>query len=36
VLTVETQFDSIGVDTPDDLERVRAILERDDVPVIAR
>ena len=35
VLAVETQFDSIGVDTPDDLERVRAILERD-VPVIAR
>jgi 3-deoxy-manno-octulosonate cytidylyltransferase (CMP-KDO synthetase) len=36
VLAVETQFDSIGVDTPDDLERVRAILEREDVPVIAR
>ncbi len=36
VLAVETQFDSIGVDTPDDLQRVRAILERDGVPVIAR
>ena len=36
VLAVETHFDSIGVDTPDDLERVRAILGRDDVPVIAR
>jgi CMP-2-keto-3-deoxyoctulosonic acid synthetase len=36
VLAVETQFDSIGVDTPDDLARVRAMLERDDVPVIAR
>ena len=36
VVAVETEFDSIGVDTPDDLERVRAILERDHVPVIAR
>jgi 3-deoxy-manno-octulosonate cytidylyltransferase (CMP-KDO synthetase) len=36
VVAVETEFDSIGVDTPDDLKRVRAILERDHVPVIAR
>ena len=31
-LPVETTFDSIGVDTPDDLERVRAIVERGCVP----
>ena len=36
VLAVQTRFDSIGVDTPDDLDRVRAVLERDDVPVTAR
>ena len=35
VLAVETQFDSIGVDTPNDLDRVRAILERHDVSAIA-
>jgi 3-deoxy-manno-octulosonate cytidylyltransferase (CMP-KDO synthetase) len=28
IVAVETRFDSIGVDTPDDLERVRAVLER--------
>jgi 3-deoxy-manno-octulosonate cytidylyltransferase (CMP-KDO synthetase) len=36
IAAVETEFDSIGVDTPDDLERVRAIVERDTVPATAR
>ena len=32
IVAVETLFDSIGVDTPDDLERVRALVERERVP----
>jgi 3-deoxy-manno-octulosonate cytidylyltransferase (CMP-KDO synthetase) len=36
VVAVETEFDSIGVDTPDDLERVRVIVGRDTVPATAR
>jgi 3-deoxy-manno-octulosonate cytidylyltransferase (CMP-KDO synthetase) len=35
IVAVETRFDSIGVDTPDDLERVRALVERDRVPAAA-
>jgi 3-deoxy-manno-octulosonate cytidylyltransferase (CMP-KDO synthetase) len=29
IKALETRYDSIGVDTPDDLERVRALVERD-------
>ena len=36
VVAVETTFDSIGVDTPDDLERVRAVVERGCIPATAR
>jgi 3-deoxy-manno-octulosonate cytidylyltransferase (CMP-KDO synthetase) len=32
IAAVETQYDTIGVDTPEDLERVRTLLERDGVP----
>jgi 3-deoxy-manno-octulosonate cytidylyltransferase (CMP-KDO synthetase) len=35
IVALETVFDSIGVDTPDDLDRVRAILERDGVAAAA-
>jgi 3-deoxy-manno-octulosonate cytidylyltransferase (CMP-KDO synthetase) len=33
IVAVETHFDSIGVDTPDDLERVRALVERERAPL---
>jgi 3-deoxy-manno-octulosonate cytidylyltransferase (CMP-KDO synthetase) len=32
IRTVETQYDSIGVDTPEDLERVRVLLKAEMVP----
>jgi 3-deoxy-manno-octulosonate cytidylyltransferase (CMP-KDO synthetase) len=36
VVAVETSFDSIGVDTPEDLERVRRLIERERVPATAQ
>ena len=36
IVAVETHFDSIGVDTPDDLERVRRLVERERVPAATR
>jgi 3-deoxy-manno-octulosonate cytidylyltransferase (CMP-KDO synthetase) len=36
IVAIETSFDSIGVDTPDDLDRVRALVERERVAAPAR
>ncbi len=36
IVAIETSFDSIGVDTPDDLDRVRALVERERAAAPAR